>query len=95
MATIFQREETIICTLNVTNSAGTAIDPDTSIKVKIKANGKNVKLNDSNMSKSAVGVYYYDYTPPASAELGEYDVWYYTVNSGRTTILKDSFKLQK
>lgn len=91
---LFQRTETVVCSLTIKDSTGTLVDPDTSIKVTVTDPDGTAVVDDQAMSKDDTGTYHYDYTPDSDADLGPYVVRYKTVDAGRTTIVKTDFRLQ-
>lgn len=90
----FQRDETIVCLLEVKDQNGAYADPSTSAKITITDLAGTVVVNAVTMSKTAVGKYSYSYTPVAAAVLGWYRVHYVTLDASIKTILDDGFVLE-
>ncbi len=96
MANIFQVGETVICSITVKDSSGTAQDPITSMKITINRtnpNWANVLAATAMTDDAGVGAYHYDYST-SSAQVGEYEIIYTAVDGTRTTIQKDTFILE-
>ena len=64
-----EAEETITLNIDVTNSAGTPIDPD-AITISVRKPSGDLDPNGVVLSKDGTGDYHYYYT--LSAELGDY-----------------------
>lgn len=90
--TVFQRTETIVCSLNI-QDGGVDADPDTSIKITLTDPDGTVVVNGIAMDKDNTGDYHHDYTPEVSAELGVYEVKYVAIDGDRTSIIRDYFNL--
>jgi len=94
MANIFQRNETIICSITVTDEDDTAVNPDTSMTVTITDASDDVVIDAVAMTNDAVGSYHYDYNPTATADLRGYQIRYIAINATRKTIVDDYFNLR-
>ncbi len=91
----FQRAETIVCSITVTNSSGVSTDPDTSMKIVITGpTGLSVVASTAMTNDAGTGLYHYDYQPAADALLGRYKVQYTAIDGTRTTIQNDWFVLE-
>jgi len=90
----YQRGETITLSLVVTDSAGTQYDPDMSIQIAITDPDGTAVIDYTDMTKSAIGEYYYKLTTTSSYELGVYRYTFKTVHSSETTIEADYFSLE-
>lgn len=92
MTDVYQAGETIRLTATITNSAGAAADPTTTL-ISIEKPDGTLAVDGSAMTKSAVGSYYYDYL--ISSSVGVYTVKLKATGSGgRVTIVPDSFKVE-
>ena len=94
MANTFQRNETVICSISVTDSDDAAVNPDTSMKISITDFSGDVVADAVDMTNDATGSYHYDYNPESDAELGAYKIRYTAVHSSRITIVDDYFTLR-
>jgi len=81
--------ETAICSVEVKNSAGNKVDPDTHMKITIRGPSRKVVLASTAMSKDDTGEYHYDYT--ISDGPGKYKVLYEALNGSRYSKAKDEF----
>lgn len=90
----FDRTETIIMELEIKDENDAYADPATSTKVTVTDPDGTVVVNDTSMSKDAVGRYHHDYTPGADAVLGWYRIKYVATDGGRVTIQDDGFTLE-
>ena len=90
----FEIGETIVCSIEIRNSAGVLVDPATSIKITIEdLDGKKV-VDDVAMANDGVGLDHYDYTSALTAKGGNYTIWYIAIDGARTTKQKDTFELE-
>lgn len=89
----FNREETVVCSIEIKDKNGNYKDPDTSIKITITAPDSSLAVNDQAMSKDDTGKYYYDWTSDAQDVLGIYRCKFELVDNSRVTMEKDSFEL--
>lgn len=87
----YQRGETVILTISITDSAGAAASPTTSMVIRIKDPHGTRQVEDSAMTEDATGSYHYDYAIASDADLGEWQAEYIATDSGRVTIQTDSF----
>ncbi len=96
MATIdsFEVGETVICTSTITDADGVATDPDTSINIVVERIYPTYAslVSSTAMTKSGVGVYYYDIATTSYIE-GEYLVTVTATDSARVTKRQDKFKM--
>ena len=89
----FQLGETVICSLEIKNTAGNYVVPDTSVTISIWLLNDSIRIvNDAAMTPDAVGKYHYDYT--ATGTIGRHAIRFKAVDAGRTTIKEDEFILQ-
>jgi len=91
----FERQETVICSIEVKDSSGTAQDPATSTTITITDPSGSDVVSAQAMTKDSTGNYHYDYTPGASAKLGTYEILYICTDGSRVTRGRDSFTLSK
>ena len=92
----FQREETVVCSIVVTDADDTQVDPATSMKITIEDPEGTAVVNNQDMTNDAVGEYHYDYTSAADAELGRYTITYIATDAGpRVTIQCDKFWIEE
>ncbi len=92
MTDVYQIGETVRLTATITNSAGAAADPTTTL-ISIEKPDGTLIVDGAAMTNSAVGSYYYDYLIPASE--GVYLVKIKaTGSSSRVTIVPDTFKVE-
>jgi hypothetical protein len=95
----YQIGETIVCSCVVTNSAGTQVDPDTSMKITIYDSYGVAVVDSQDMTKDDTGEYHYDYTPASDARVDEGDdhhiVHFVATDGDRVTIGKETFVLEK
>ena len=89
MTETYQAGETLRITATITNIAGAAADPTTTV-ISIKKPDGTLDITDSAMSSDVSGTYYYDYTIPADEGL-YYSSVKATGSAGRITIEPDSF----
>ena len=95
MADLFQRAETVICSILVKNSADTLTDPATSMVIEITdPEGRYVVAAATAMTKDTTGTYHYDYTPASNAVLGVYRIRYTATDGTRVSIGLDDFVLE-
>ena len=92
MAT-FDIGETVVCSIEVKTDAGILVDPATSMKITIISPPGSIIINAIDMTKNAVGKYYYDFASASQAE-GEYIVKYTATDGSRITIEKGKFRLE-
>jgi uncharacterized protein YfaS (alpha-2-macroglobulin family) len=90
---IFQRNETVICSITVKTAAGVLTDPITSVTITITNPAGTAIVTSANMTKDSTGTYHYDYNPVVDAALGNYDVHYIATDGSRITIQDDNFSL--
>ena len=81
--------ETVICSVLVTNSAGTLTDPADSMKITIKDERNGVEVDGVGMVKDATGTYHYDYT--IAGVKGRYDIIYTATDGTRISKEVSSF----
>ena len=91
---VFQQGETVPHAVTVQNTSGMKFDPDTSIRISITDSTGTAVITDVDMIKDAVGEYHYDYNLPANAVLGTWKVQDTIVHSGRTTIVRELFRVE-
>ena len=91
----FDIGETVICSIEVRNAAGTLVDPSTSMQIAIdwiKPNFGNI-ITATNMTKDSTGKYHYDFAS-AGKQAGSYQVIYTATDGTRITIEKETFSLE-
>ena len=86
--------ETIICSCEVKNDAGTLIDPATSMTIAINQTSPigKVIITATAMTKDSVGKYHYDFQT-TTVSGGSYEAIYTATDGTRITIEKDTFNL--
>lgn len=89
--TIMEAGETVICSITVKNSAGTLVDPATSMNVQI-SNANGIDTAYTAMTNDAVGTYHYDWAS-SGKQPGKYTVRYKATDGARITIKQDEFEL--
>ena len=85
--------ETVICSIEVKDAAGAYKDPQISMKITITDKNYEVKVNNVDMTKDAVGKYHYDFQTAGCID-GKYEVAYKATDGSRITIEKEFFTLQ-
>ena len=91
----FDIGETVICSVEVKNDAGTLVDPSTSMQIAIdwiSPNFSNI-ITATNMTKDSTGKYHYDFAT-AGKQGGTYRVAYIATDGTRITIERETFKLE-
>jgi hypothetical protein len=92
MTNIFQAGETIRISVTITDSAGTAADPTTTVISISKPDG-TLAVSAQAMTKAATGSYYYDYA--IGTDVGTYKSQVKaTGSSGRITIFSSLFTVE-
>ena len=87
--TVYQTGETIRITATITDEAGVAADPTTTV-ISIEDPAGTLLVDGSAMTQSVSGTYYYDYLIPAT--IGSYKAQVTATGSGgRITIVPDRF----
>lgn len=89
----FQRGETIICSVEVKNAAGTYIDPATSMKITILDPLGVKQVDDQSMTKDDVGKYHRDWTSSATASLGTYKSQFKATDGSRISREDETFEV--
>ena len=86
--------ETVICSCDVKNDAGTLVDPATSMNITVTQISPSyaVKVTSTAMTKDAVGKYHYD-CQTSGYQAGNYEVEYIATDGSRITREKDTFGL--
>jgi len=87
----YQIGETARLQASVTDSDAAAADPST-IKITIQKPDGTAAVTAQDMTKSAAGTYYYDYTVPSDTGMYQYNI-IATGASSRTTIVKGLFRV--
>lgn len=91
---LFEIGETIRCSIEIRDSAGTLTDPATSITITIfDPNGLEV-VSAVGMTNDGVGLDHYDYTSAMTVLAGEYTVLYIATDGAVITKQKDTFVLE-
>ena len=94
MANVFQKSETVICSILVKTAAGVLTSPATSMTIAITDPVGTTVVSTAAMTLDAVGTYHYDYLPASTAVLGIYLIRYKATDGTRVTIQDDSFVLE-
>jgi len=91
---LFEIGETIRCSIEIRDAAGTLVDPATSITITISnPNGVEV-VSAVAMTNDGVGLDHYDYTSALTVVAGEYIVLYIATDGAIITKQKDTFVLE-
>lgn len=90
---MFDIGETVICSVEVKNDAGTLVDPATSMKITITDKNKAVVVNAVTMTKDSTGKYHYDCQTTGYID-GKYEVSYKATDGTRITIERQTFELE-
>ncbi len=90
---LFNIGETVVCSVEVKNTAGVLVDPATSMTTTITSPQKTIVVSAQNMSKDSTGKYHYDYTSEVTAPDGKYTAAYKATDGTRITIAKNIFEL--
>lgn len=93
---VFEIGETVICSVEVKNSAGTLVDPATSMKIGIdqtKPALASIIADTTDMTKDSTGKYHYDFQSSSTTK-GDYRVTYKATDGTRVTIEKETFTLE-
>lgn len=93
---IFDIGETVICSVEVRNSAGTLVDPATSMKIGIDQTHpifRSIIAISTDMTKDSTGKYHYDFDS-STATTGNYKVIYKATDGTRITIERETFTLE-
>ena len=94
MAT-FEIGETVICSVEIRNTAGTLVDPVTSMKIaidRISPSLANIIADTTAMVLDSTGKYHYDFDS-SSKVAGDYRVTYKATDVTRVTIERETFSL--
>ena len=91
---VFQQGETVSHSVTVKNASGPKFDPDTSIRISVTDSAGTAVVTNVDMIKDAMGEYHYDYNLPTNAALGVWRVTETVVHSGRTTIIRELFRVE-
>jgi len=91
---IFIRGETIICSVEIKDSDGTLVDPETSMKITIADSTNGAEVDNQAMSKDSTGKYHYDWTSTSANLMGVYKIKYIATNGTRISIQKDIIELE-
>ncbi len=87
--------ETVICSITVKNSAGTLVDPATSMNIVVTQLTPvyGTKVTSTAMTKDSTGTYHYD-CQTAGYTQGQYETEYIATDGSRITRTKDTFTLE-
>lgn len=82
--------ETAICSITIKNSAGTLVDPDTSVNITVfkPANVGGLLVDDQACPKDSTGTYHYDI---ATTGVGDHKLIIVAIDGSRTTKKRDRF----
>ena len=92
--TAFERGETVVCDLDITDENGAAIDADTSVKITIYDPDDTAVVSAQDFTHDGTGDYHYSYSVSATADLGTYRRVDTAVHDGRTTIKRSEFRVR-
>jgi uncharacterized protein YfaS (alpha-2-macroglobulin family) len=90
---LYQLGETVICSVEVRNAAGTLVDPATSMKITITDNKNGTEVDDQAMTKDETGKYHYDWQTNTITAGGVYYILYTATNGTRISIMRDSVEV--
>lgn len=91
---IFQREETVVLSVEVKNpSSGSYADPTTMV-VSIYNPSGSAMVSGTVMTKDSTGNYHYDFVPGTADATGTYTVLYTATTGNRVAKRKDHFSVE-
>ncbi len=94
----FQKGGTIICSVEVSNSTGALVDPNsdyTHMKITIKDDSGGTMVDNTAMTRDSTGLYHYDFqTNSASIKRGTFFVQYDATDGTRISSVKDTFRIE-
>lgn len=90
----FQVEETVVCSIVITNAAGTAVSPADSMKISIYNPQNSAVVDAQGMDEDSTGNWHYDYLSASTVLHGEYKVVYTADDGTRITKEVDYFNLE-
>ena len=93
--TAFERGETVVCDLDITAAAGSAMDPDTSITITITDPEGTAVVSAVAFAKDGTGDYHYDYNTSGTAVVGTYRRVDTAVHGTRTAIKRSEFHIRE
>jgi hypothetical protein len=88
--TAYERGETAVLSLSVTDAAGDADDPSNAITITVTDPAGTVVVDAEDMDNDAVGAYHWDYTIAADAVLGTYAAQYHTSDGDPARLSKET-----
>jgi len=89
----FQRGETIICSCEVRNKAGSYVDPATSMTITITNCDDTPVVSNRDMVKDETGKYHYDFDSSGASKKGVCAVYYKAIDGARIAITKNTFQV--
>jgi len=90
----FERGETVVCDLDITDEDGTALSPDTSVTITVYDPDGTAVVSAQAFVEDATGDYHYSYDISATADLGTYKRVDTAVHDSRTTIKRSEFRVR-
>jgi len=90
---VFDKGETVICSVIVRDNNNALKDPATSMNITITSPDGVDIVDDQAMTKDSTGNYHYDYTSLTTASSGTYTAKYIATDGARVTIEKETFGL--
>ena len=91
---MYQRGESVVCSLKTRNTSGDLVNPDTSIRITV-TDGSGINLvTSADMTNDGTGLYHFDFNSTTAHRVGRYRVRYVTVDAGRTTVVDEYFELE-
>lgn len=91
----FERQETVVLSIEVTDADGTKTNPATTMNITITDPAGTAQANDTEMANDTTGEFHYDFTAGSTGMLGRYDVLYIATDGSRVTRHRDTFVLHK
>lgn len=91
---IFQREETVVLSIEVKNATSGSYDDPSTMTISIYTPSGSAVVGTASMTKDSTGNYHYDFTPGSASATGTYNVIYTATTGGRVAKRKDHFSLE-
>ncbi len=85
--------ETVVCSIEIKDSAGTLTSPATSMTISIIGPTETTIVATTAMTNDSTGKYHYDYNSASTAARGVYRVTYTATDGTRITIQEATFEL--
>lgn len=91
---IYQRGESVVCSLKTRNSSGDLVNPDTTIQITITDGRRRNLVTGADMINDGTGLYHFDFNSTLAHPIGRYRIRYVTIDAARTTITDEFFELE-